>query len=73
MCDHDHMFYKLDEVNIGDGVMDYDTFLKRIAELPEDTPCYCEHMDLEAEYALNFSRLHYLADKAGVSFKRRAV
>lgn len=72
-CDPDHEFYKLDEVYIGDGVIDYDTFLKRLSKLTADTPCYCEHLDLEAEYALNFSRLHYIADKAGLSFKRRAA
>jgi sugar phosphate isomerase/epimerase len=72
-CDFDHMFLKWDEVFIGDGVMDYDTYLKRLSGLPEDTPCFCEHLELETEYALNFSRLHYLADKAGVKFKRRTT
>ena len=69
--DFTHMFLKLDEVYIGDGVMDYDTYLKRLAQLPADTPCYCEHMAQEAEYALCFARLHRLADKAGVKFLRR--
>ncbi|MHC4561966.1 MAG: sugar phosphate isomerase/epimerase family protein [Planctomycetota bacterium] len=69
--DFSHMFLKLDEVYIGDGVMDYDTYLKRLAELPADTPCYCEHMAEEAEYALCFARLHHLADKAGVKFLAR--
>jgi len=70
-CDPGHMFLKWDEVNIGDGVMDYETFLKRLAELPPDTTCYCEHMREERDYALNFARLHRLADKARVSFLRR--
>jgi len=69
--DYTHMFLKWDEVYIGDGVMDYDTYLKRLAALPPDTPCYCEHMAAEAEYALCFARLHRLADKAGVKFLRR--
>ena len=69
--DNTHMFLKWDEVLIGEGVIDYETYLGRIAELPEDTPCFCEHLELETEYALNFSRLHYLAEKAGVRFKRR--
>ncbi len=72
-CDFDHMFLKWDEVFIGDGVMDYETYLKRLSGLPEDTPCFCEHLELETEYALNFSRLHYIAEKVGVSFKRRGV
>ena len=70
-CDYSHMFLKWDEVNIGDGVMDYETYLRRLAELPPDTPCYCEHMAEERDYALNFARLHHLAQKAGVSFLRR--
>lgn len=69
--DFSHMFLKWDEVYIGDGVMDYDTYLKRLAELPPDTPCYCEHMAEERDYALCFARLHHLADKAGVKFLGR--
>ena len=71
-CDPGHMFLKWDEVHIGDGVMDYHTYLTRLAELPPDTPCFCEHLPAEADYALNFSRLHHLASKAGVQFLRRA-
>ena len=70
--DHTHMFLKMDEVNIGDGVMDYDTYLKRLSDLDPDMPCYCEHMPTEQDYALNFARLHRLADKAGARFKRRS-
>jgi sugar phosphate isomerase/epimerase len=70
-CDPDHMFLKWDEVYVGDGVLDYDTYLKRLAELPPDTPCYCEHLATEADYALNYGRLHHLAKKAGVRFLPR--
>jgi sugar phosphate isomerase/epimerase len=70
-CDATHMFLKWDEVPIGDGVMDYGTYLTCLAELPPDTPCYCEHMPDERDYAVNFARLHYLADQAGVRFLRR--
>jgi len=70
-CDHAHLFLKLDEVFIGDGVMDYATYLKRLAALPADTTCFCEHMAEERDYAVNFARLHRLADKAGVRFLRR--
>ena len=71
--DYSHMFLKYDEVLIGDGVMDYDTYLKRLSTLDEDTPCYCEHLSSEEEYLTNFTRLHALADKAGGSFRRRNV
>jgi sugar phosphate isomerase/epimerase len=70
-CDYRHMFLKWDEVYIGDGVMDYDTYLRRLDQLPADTPCYCEHMSEEADYVLNFSRLHDLAAKVGMRFLRR--
>jgi len=69
-CDHRHMFLKYDEVNIGDGVMDYQTYLTRLAALPPDLPCYCEHMAEERDYALNFARLHHLAASLLFSFRR---
>ena len=69
--DYEHMFLKWDEVHIGDGVMDYETYLRRLAELPSDMPCYCEHMPEERDYALNFARLHHTASKAGVRFLPR--
>ncbi len=70
-CDIRHMFLKWDEVHIGDGVMDYDTYLKRLSRLPEDIPCFCEHWPKEEDYILNFKRLHELAGKAGLRFLRR--
>ena len=70
-CDFHHMFLKWDEVYIGDGVMDYETFLRRLAKLPADTTCFCEHMPKESDFALNFTRLHELARKVGVQFLPR--
>lgn len=70
-CDFTHMFLKWDEVYIGDGVMDYETYLQRLGKLAPDTPCYCEHMSEERDYVLCFSRLHQLAAKAGVRFLSR--
>jgi sugar phosphate isomerase/epimerase len=69
--DINHMFLKWDEVRIGEGVMDYDTYLKRLAKLPVDTPCFCEHFSSEADYIASFVTLHKLAAKAGVGFFRR--
>jgi len=57
-CDPKHMFLKWDEVTIGDGVMDYDTYLKRLARLRPTPPAFCEHMAEERDYAMNFARLH---------------
>lgn len=71
-CDYNHMFLKWDEVTIGTGVMDYQTYLTRLAALPADTPCYCEHMAEERDYAMNFARLHHLSALAGVHFLPRS-
>ncbi|MEI8242822.1 MAG: sugar phosphate isomerase/epimerase family protein [bacterium] len=69
--DPGHMFLKWDEVRIGEGVMDYDTYLKRLAKLPADTPCFCEHFSSEADYIASFATLHKLAEKVGTKFLRR--
>ncbi|OGB67146.1 MAG: hypothetical protein A2Y94_11755 [Caldithrix sp. RBG_13_44_9] len=71
-CDPGYMFLKYDEVLIGDGVLDYHTLLTQLSGLPEDIPCFCEHLYSENEYKVNFSRLHQLAQKAGVEFRRRS-
>ena len=65
----DFMTFK--EVRIGEGAMDYETYLRRLSELPGDTPCYCEHLSHEGDYAVNFARLHHLAARVGVKFLRR--
>ncbi len=70
-CDPSHLFLKWDEVLIGEGVMDYETYLRRLGGLPLETPCFCEHLSGEREYAVNFERLHRLAEEAGVRFLRR--
>jgi len=69
--DYEHLFLKYDEVDIGDGVLDFQTLMKRLSELPEDTPGFCEHMSSEKDYVLNFARLHYLAEKEDWNFRRR--
>jgi sugar phosphate isomerase/epimerase len=69
--DWHHMFLKLDEVLIGDGLMDYETYLRRVSELPGDVACFCEHLSEEGDFAINFARLHKLAADLGVSFARR--
>lgn len=69
--DWHHMFLKLDEVLIGDGVMDYETYVRRVSELPGDVACFCEHLSEEGDFAINFARLHKIAAGLGVSFARR--
>lgn len=69
--DHDHLMLKWDEVLIGDGVLDYDAYLRHLATLPADTPGFCEHLAGEGEYATNFARLHEAARRAGTRFLGR--
>ena len=64
-------FYSMKEVRIGEGAMDYHTLLRRLAALPPDTPCYCEHLESEGDYAMNFARLHHIARDVGCSFITR--
>jgi len=69
--DWKHMFLKLDEVLIGDGLIDYDTYLRRVAALEGDVACFCEHLHAEGDYAINFARLHKIAADNGLAFLRR--
>ena len=66
-------FFSMKEVRIGEGVMDYETYVRRLVDLPADTPCYCEHLPNEADYALNFARLHHIAQKVGAGFLPRVA
>jgi hypothetical protein len=65
------MFMKFDEVLIGDGVLDYSTLLRHLDRLDPDLTCFCEHLHSEGLYAVNFARLHHLAESVGTRFLRR--
>jgi sugar phosphate isomerase/epimerase len=67
------VFVKLDECLIGDGELDYRTFLGHLAKMDVDFPCMCEHLAEEDEYVTNFNRLHALADQIGTPFVRRSA
>ena len=63
---------KFDEVPIGDGILDYSTYLSRIkSDLDPDITGYCERLKSEADYALNFARLRHEADRVGLRFTAR--
>jgi sugar phosphate isomerase/epimerase len=66
-----HMLLKFDEVPVGDGVIDYHTYLRRVAELDDDLTCFCEHFPTEGDYAVSFARLHRIAAELGTGFLRR--
>jgi sugar phosphate isomerase/epimerase len=69
--DPTYMLMKFDEVLIGDGVLDYHTYLSRLKDLDSNLTGYCEHMTAEGDFAVNFARLHYLADEVGLEFLTR--
>lgn len=71
--DWEYMFLKFDEVPIGDGIIDYATYVGRVAELGRDVPCFVEHFPTEGEFAISFARLHRLAAQAGASFRPRVA
>jgi sugar phosphate isomerase/epimerase len=73
LWDWKHMLLKFDEVPIGDGVVDHRALLERAAKLDPDMPCFSEHLATEAEYAISFARLHFLAEQVGSPFVRRKV
>ncbi|MFO1141565.1 MAG: TIM barrel protein [Amaricoccus sp.] len=62
---HHQAALHLDEVMIGDGVLDYPTYLRELARLP-DVPLMLEHLD-GAEYAVARDRLFAIAQAAGVA------
>jgi sugar phosphate isomerase/epimerase len=66
-----HKFLKFDEVRIGEGTLDYHTYLRRLTALDPDTTGFCEHLPAEGDYAVNFARLHRLAAEVGAPFIQR--
>jgi sugar phosphate isomerase/epimerase len=56
------------EVTIGEGTLDFTTYLRRLAALPADVPLMIEHMKDAQEYDKSRRYLLELAPKAGVRF-----
>jgi len=57
------------EVLPGTGVLDYATYLKRLAALPGDVPLMQEHLKTAEEYATAKQYIKDTGGKAGVHFK----
>jgi sugar phosphate isomerase/epimerase len=72
-CVPDHLMLRYDEVMIGEGVMDYDTYLHHVAGLGEDIGCFTEHFKTEADYNRSTDLAHAAAERAGLGFKRRGA
>lgn len=60
----------LDEVQIGEGNLDYRTYLSELSKLP-DVPLMLEHLRPE-EYSTGRDRLFAFGDAAGVAFANRS-
>jgi len=59
------------EVAAGAGTLDYATYLKRLAALPQGPPLMIEHMKDAAEYEQSRQYIVAAGQKAGVSFGPR--
>ena len=56
------------EVAPGKGSLDYTTYLKRLAELPQNPPLMLEHLNTADEYAGAREHIFAVGRKAGLSF-----
>jgi sugar phosphate isomerase/epimerase len=63
---HHQAALHFDECQIGDGVMDYTTYLTEVARLPGEVPLMLEHLDAPG-YAVARDRIAAVARDAGVS------
>ncbi|MBX3567464.1 MAG: sugar phosphate isomerase/epimerase [Rhizobiaceae bacterium] len=63
---------KWEEVDLGEGMMDFDAYFRHVARLDPDMTCFCEHFATEGDYARNFVRAHDLAGRSGHSFSLRS-
>jgi sugar phosphate isomerase/epimerase len=59
-----------DEVQIGDGELDYGTYLRALEAMPREVPLLLEHLDGPA-YAVGRDRIFAAGDAAGVRFHGR--
>lgn len=67
---HHQAALHLDEVQIGEGVLDYRTYLTELDRLPREVPLMFEHLEGEA-YAVARDRIFAVGDAVGVRFAVR--
>ncbi len=60
------------EVRPGTGSLDYGTFLRRLAAMPEPPPLMIEHLKDEAEYAAAAKHIRETGQALGLTFERGA-
>ena len=56
------------EVAPGKGSLDYSTYLKRLAELPQNAPLMLEHLSTAEEYTAAREHIFEVGHKGGLSF-----
>lgn len=67
---HHQAALHLDEVQIGEGVLDYRTYLGELARMPREVPLMLEHLKGE-EYAVARDRIFAVGAAIGVDFALR--
>ena len=68
---HHQAALHLDEVQIGEGMLDYRTYLTELARLPRDVPLLTEHLKTPEDYATARDRIFAVGDAIGVGFRHR--
>lgn len=63
---------ELAEIQIGEGVLDYRTYLRALDRMPREVPLMLEHLDGPA-YAVARDRIFAVGDDIGVSFAKRQM
>ncbi len=64
----EHFTYKMAEVPIGEGQLDYNELLRQMAKRAQDLPLVIEHLGQAEEYAAAVRHLRGIAAAEGVSF-----
>jgi sugar phosphate isomerase/epimerase len=67
---HHTVSLEFSETPIGDGVLDYRTYLRELDRLPREVPLMLEHLESPA-YETARDRLFALGDEIGVKFAKR--
>jgi sugar phosphate isomerase/epimerase len=67
---HHRAALHLDEVQIGEGVLDYRTYLRELDRMPHEVPLMLEHLEGPA-YAVARDRIFAVGEAIGVEFAKR--
>jgi sugar phosphate isomerase/epimerase len=68
---HHQAALHFDEIIIGQGVLDYGTYLSQLDRMPYEVPLMLEHLNGD-EYAVARDEVFAVGDKVGVAFRHRA-